>query len=321
MNNRRLDLNLLHIFRAVMEERNVSRAADRLAMTQPAVSNALNRLRDLFDDEMFTRVSGGMKPTQKAIELWPAIHDALERLASTVSPGVFDPATTNSTFRFAITDSLTPNMVSRLAILFARRAPSGQLQFHHHSNLTSTSDLLSGELDCAIGMFPRLPSGLNALALMTDDYVCVMRAAHPLAKEALDIQRFASALHVLMKPSGSGAGAVDHWLGFHGRTRRIAIVVNHFSEALQIVRAADLLTCMPRKYLEAVSSSVSDIVVRPLPYETERILYKLAWHDRCDRVAEQVWFRSLIRELFVEPDSDLALEEPNTREQSQIEVW
>ena len=306
MNSRRIDLNLLHIFQAVMEERNVSRAADRLAMTQPAVSNALNRLRDVFDDEMFTRVAGGMKPTQKAIELWPAIHDALESLAASVSPMEFDPGTTNVTFRFAVTDSLTPNMVSRLAILFARRAPRARLQFHHHSNLTSTETLLSGELDCAVGMFPRLPLGLNASALMTDDYVCVMRASHPLARQALDIDSFASAVHVLMKPSGSGAGAVDHWLGFHGRSRRIAIVVNHFSEALQIVRTADLLTCMPRKYVEAVNSNDPDIAVRPLPYETERILYKLAWHDRSDRVTEQVWFRSLIRELFVEPEAPTA---------------
>lgn len=301
MNNRRVDLNLLHIFRAVMEERNVSRAADRLAMTQPAVSNALNRLRDVFSDEIFTRVAGGMKPTQKALELWPAIHDALESLTATVSPMEFDPRTTNVTFRFAVTDSLTPNMVSRLAILFASRAPRAQLQFHHHSNLNSTESLLNGDLDCAVGMFPRLPLGLNASALMTDDYVCVMRASHPLAQRELDIDGFASAVHVLMKPSGSGAGAVDHWLGFHGRGRRIAIVVTHFSEALEIVRTTNLLTCMPRKYVEAVSANDKGITVRSLPYETERILYKLAWHDRSDRITEQVWFRSLIHELFVEP--------------------
>ena len=216
-----------------------------------------------------------------------------------MSPVEFDPATTNATFRFAVTDSLTPNMVSRLAVLFASRAPRAQLQFHHHSNLTSTENLLNGDLDCAVGMFPRLPLGLNASALMTDDYVCVMRASHPLAQQELDIDGFASAVHVLMKPSGSGAGAVDHWLGFRGRSRRIAIVVNHFSEALEIVRSADLLSCMPRKYVEAVASNDPDIAVRSLPYETERILYKLAWHDRSDRVTEQIWFRSIIQELFV----------------------
>lgn len=302
MNSRRIDLNLLHIFRAVMEERNVSRAAERLSMTQPAVSNALNRLRDVFKDEVFTRVAGGMKPTQKALDLWPSIHAALESLTATVSPMEFDPTTTTATFRFAVTDSLTPSMVSRLAVLFSERAPGAQLQFHHHSNLTSSNDLVSGALDCALGMFPRLSPGLNASALMTDDYVCVMRSTNPLAKRRLTLEGFASAVHVLMKPSGAGSGAVDHWLGFHGRSRKVAVVVTHFSEALQIACTTDLLTCMPKKYLEAALTPEHDVVVRALPFETERILYKLAWHDRNDRVPEQIWFRSLIANLFAQAE-------------------
>jgi len=301
MNNRRIDLNLLLIFSAVMQERNVSRAAERLAMTQPAVSNALNRLRDLLRDEVFTRVAGGVKPTQKALDLWPAISEALDRITSSISPLGFDPAITVATFRFAVTDSLTPSLVPRLAILFAECAPRAQLQFHHHSNLTSTNDLMSGDLDCAVGMFPRLPSGLNASALMTDDYVCVMRADHPLAAAPLTLETFVSAVHVLMKPSGSGAGAVDNWLGFHGMTRRIAAVVTHFAEALQIVERTDLLSCMPKKYVEAEITAESRVVVAALPFETERILYKLAWHERNEHIPEQIWFRTMIEGLFRRP--------------------
>ena len=298
MNSRRIDLNLLPIFNAVMQERNVSRAAERLSMTQPAVSNALNRLRDLLRDEVFIRVPGGVRPTQKAMDLWPTLSQALDSITASISPLGFDPATTVATFRFAVTDSLTPSIVPRLAIRFAECAPKAQLQFHHHSNLTSTSDLVTGHLDCAVGMFPRLPSGLNASALMTDDYVCVMRADNPLARAPLTIETFVSAIHVLMKPSGSGAGAVDNWLGFHGMSRRIATVVTHFAEALQIVERTDLLSCMPKKYLESELTAESRVVVAALPFETERILYKLAWHERSDHVPEQIWFRTLIEGLF-----------------------
>lgn len=299
MNNRRVDLNLLHIFRALMEERNVSRAAGRLSMTQPAVSNALNRLRDLLKDELFTRVVGGMKPTQRALNLWPSVKEALDVLNSSVLQIEFDPATTTSTFRFAVTDSLTPSMVPRLSVMFAATAPNAQLQFHHHSNLTSTNGLMAGELDCAVGMFPRLPSGLQAHALLTDDYVCVMRCGHPLANHPLSIDEFAHAVHVLMKPSGTGTGAVDNWLGFHQRARRIAVVVNHFHEALEIVSRTDLLSCMPRKYVEETLPDQA-IAVRDIPFETEKILYKLAWHERTAHAPEQMWFRSLISNLLAD---------------------
>lgn len=311
MNSRRVDLNLLHIFRSVMEERNVSRAAKRLSMTQPAVSNALNRLRDLLKDELFTRVVGGVKPTQRALDLWPSVQEALDALNSSVQQIAFDPATTTATFRFAVTDSLTPTMVPRLAVMFSERAPHAQLQFHHHSNLTSTNDLLAGELDCAVGMFPRLPNGLQARALATDDYVCVMRAGHPLADRPLSLDDFASAVHVLMKPSGTGTGAVDHWLGFHGRARRIAVVVTHFYEAFDIVARTDLLSCLPRQYVEATSREERDVVVRDIPFETERILYKLAWHDRTAHAPEQRWFRSLIASLFEDEQGMVA---PGMRE-------
>jgi len=298
MNKRRVDLNLLHIFRAIMEERNVSRASERLAMTQPAVSNALNRLRDLLKDDLFTRVVGGVKPTQRALDIWPSVQEALDALNTSVQQIEFDPATTTSTFRFAVTDSLTPTMVPQLAIMFSEKAPHAHLQFHHHSNLTSTNDLLSGELDCAVGMFPRLPNGLQARALLTDDYVCVMRAGHPLAGRPMSIDAFADAVHVLMKPSGTGTGAVDHWLGFHGKVRKIAVVVTHFYEALEIVAQTDLLSCLPRKYVEETLPGDHQIVVCDIPFETERILYKLAWHERTAHTPDQIWFRSLITSVI-----------------------
>ncbi len=297
-NNRRVDLNLLHIFRAIMEERNVSRAAERLSMTQPAVSNALNRLRDLLKDDLFTRVVGGMKPTQRALDLWPSVKEALDILNTSVRQVEFDPTTTTTTFRFAVTDSLTPHLVPRLSVTFSKIAPQAQLQFLHHSNLTSTGNLLEGELDCAVGMFPRLTNGLQAHALMTDDYVCVMRADHPLSRRPLSIESFAESVHVLMKPSGTGAGAVDHWLGLHGKARRIAVVVTHFHEALEIVAQTDFLSCMPRKYVDATLPEAHPVRVSDLPFETEKILYKLAWHERTTHAPDQIWFRSLVADVM-----------------------
>jgi DNA-binding transcriptional LysR family regulator len=293
VNIRRADLNLLYVFDAVIAERNVTRASRRLAMTQPAVSNAIRRLRAVFDDELFLRVPGGIQPTQKALEIWPEVHESLMRLDALLSPPKFRPSDATDTFRLAITDSLTPDLTPNLAVEFTRAAPQAKLHFHHHTNVTSAAELERGGLDCAIGMFPRPPAKLMIDALFTDEYVCAMRTGHPLVGE-LTVEAFAAAHHVLMKPSGIGHGVVDHWLNARGLSRNVAIVVNHFAEALAIIRNTDLITALPRGFLLGVPENHVGLEWMPLPFETERILYKLAWHERTDRSSAQRWFRSLV---------------------------
>jgi DNA-binding transcriptional LysR family regulator len=296
MNEKRVDLNLLRVFHAVMTERSVTLAARRLAMSQPAVSNALRRLRQLFGDPLFVKGSRGVDPTRKATEVWPELHDSLERIRQLVSPPEFDPGSSRLTFSIAITDSLASKLVAPVALRFASEAPGATLQFHSHDNTGSIAALQRGSLDCAIGMFPRPPADLHTDALFTDDYVCVVGGKNALWKRRLTLKAFVEAKHVLTKPSGTEPGVVDNWLSVYGLKRDIAIVVNHFPDALSIVQRTDLVTAMPRRLLSTSNASKRMVRVMTLPFDTEKILYKMLWHERTFRIRAQIWLRELIKD-------------------------
>jgi DNA-binding transcriptional LysR family regulator len=209
MNDHRLDLNLLRVFHAIMTERSVTQAARRLSMTQPAVSNALRRLRQAFADPLFVKGARGVGPTRKATEIWPQLHDSLEAIEHLVSPPEFQPASSRLAFSVAITDSLATTLVGPLALRFAEEAPGAVLRLHPHDNTGSIADLQTGRLDCAVGMFPRPPENLHSSALFADEYICAMGRANPLAKRRLTLAAYIKARHVLTKSSRSERGVVD----------------------------------------------------------------------------------------------------------------
>lgn len=295
MSEQRVDLNLMNVFRAVMAERNVTRAARRLTMTQPAVSNSLRRLRLLFHDELFLKVSGGVAPTDRALRLWSEIEAPLAAISHAVSPARFKPALTTRIFQVAITESLAARTVPAIAVRFAREAPAARLRFLPHANPTSIAALERGELDCAVGMFPYPPETLQVEGLLSDDYVCAFAAGHPTLTAPLTLEAFASARHVLVKQGPTGGGVVDDWLSLAGLARDIVLTVNGCAEALATVAATDFVTAVPASFLRAHAAG-RRIAVSPLPFDSQKILYKLAWHERSERDAGQAWFRRIVRE-------------------------
>ncbi|MDR3672607.1 MAG: LysR family transcriptional regulator [Holophaga sp.] len=297
MNVRQVDLNLLQIFNAVMAERNVTRAAQRLALTQPAVSNALGRLRVLFQDELFIRVRDGVRPTERAIAIWPDIQDALGKIMTLVGAPEFESTSSHQLFQVAISDSLRYGLVPALAVHLAREAPQVKLHLHPHTE-TAAVELEAGRLDCVLGMFPQPAPGLHVDALFADDFICVMRKGNPLAQHCLTLKSFAAASHALVKSDGIGQGVVDAWLGLKGLTRQIPLVVNHYDDALTIVEQTDLVTTIPRRLAWLVDRIECRIV--KLPFATERILYKMLWHDRTDRDPARIWLRAVIRAQVME---------------------
>lgn len=299
MNDRQIDLNLMQIFYSIMAEGNVTRAAQRLAMTQPAVSNALARLRHLFQDDLFTKVRGGMRPTERAIAIWPDIQDAVGKIRTLVGTQAFDPMTSHQIFDIAITDCLRYGLVPALAAHFIVDAPHIVLHLHPHTDIGSMAELEAGRLDCALGMFPRPSTGLHVDALFADDFVCVMRKENPLSRHPLTLKGFAAANHVLVKSSGAGHGVVDAWLDLKGLTRHIPLVVNQYTDALETVRCTDLITTIPRSLVWMLDRS--SCKTAKLPFATERILFKMLWHDKSDRDPAQVWLRSTLKALLPSP--------------------
>ncbi|SCW63705.1 DNA-binding transcriptional regulator, LysR family [Rhizobium mongolense subsp. loessense] len=299
----RLDLNLLVVIEAIMLERNVTRAAASLAMSQPAVSNALRRARKLTHDQLFLKVADGVQPTSRMLAIWPELHHSLAVIRASIAPENFDPRSDPTSFRIAVTDSLASEAVTGIALKLRAMAPYARVAFSFHTNATSLDGIERGTLDCAVGMFPALPRGINVQGLRTDRYVCVMRREHALEKE-MTLDQFVAASHVLVTPSGMDLGAVDGWLSLHGRRRMIVTVVNHFADALRIVAQSDLLTCVPSGFINGPdhrSAAKHELVVRSLPFETEKLVYKLVWHERLHTHPAHQWFRSLVAGVCAMP--------------------
>jgi len=299
MNNVRLDLNLLLVIEAIMLERNVTRAAASLSMSQPAVSNALRRARKLTQDQLFLRVADGVQPTARMLAIWPELHRSLAVIRASIAPQHFDPRTDPTGFRIAVTDSLAAEAVSGITLRLRATSPFARLAFSFHTNASSLDGIERGTLDCAVGMFPALPRGVHVRGLRTDHYVCVMQRGHTLMQD-MTLDQFAAASHVLVTPSGMDLGAIDGLLSLQGRTRTIVAVVNHFADALRIVEGSDLLTCVPSGFINGKDQSLiakHNLAVRALPFETDKLIYKLIWHERLHTHPAHQWFRSLVADV------------------------
>lgn len=295
------DLNLLSVLETVMLERNVTRAAQALGMSQPAVSHALRRARALTGDALFVRVTGGVRPTPHMAAIWPKLHRALGDARDALLPAGFDPRLTHATFRLAVTESLSAHVVPAVTLALTKAAPHARLAFSVHTNDRSLDALERGTLDCAIGLFPSLPDNIRVQGLRADRYVAVMRRLHPLAAD-MTLAKFVAARHVLVAPSGRDHGIIDAWLSLTGLSRTIAVVVNTSTEALTIVASSDLVACVPGRVAATLTADrVDALAVAELPFDADRVFFKLAWHQRRDDDKTQRWFRDLLAKVAADP--------------------
>ena len=197
MNIKNFDLNLLLVFRTVFEEKNVTKASKKLGITQPAMSNALNRLRYLVKDELFIRGPRGMRPTQRAMDLSLPITNALNNLELALSSLNFTPETTKKLYRISITDDVAPLILPNLINFLEKKSPNSSLRIRSEQGNEALKLLDSNELDFAVGRFEIIPSRFGSIDLFTEKYVCIMRKDHPLANdEKLSIEQYLSAKHL-----------------------------------------------------------------------------------------------------------------------------
>lgn len=302
---RTLDLNLLRLLDALLAERNLTRAAAKLAITQSAASNALKRLRESLGDELVTRAGYGVEPTPYALSIGPAIHDALEQLRETLAPTVFDPASAHATFILAMADSTAASLIPSLLQRTESLAPGVSLRVLPLTTRDPRELLEAGEVDIALGFFPATISALTLAAqegrtesfghsrLYSGAYVCVMRREHPLAKAPLTIDAYCSARHLLVSFSGRPFGFVDQALADLGRTRRVVLTVNQFFTAGQVVSRSDLLTVLPRHFL-AANGMRHALVMRDLPFEMPEVHVEMLWHSRQTQRPGHQWLRENI---------------------------
>lgn len=293
-----LDLNLLRVFDAVMTEQNLTRAANRLAMTQPAVSNAVKRLRDALGDELLIRTAHGVKPTARAESLWPAVRRALADLEEAVAPRTFELAHAQATFRMAMADATAALMLPPLVRLIENEAPGINIRMVPLTTREPRPQLLRGDIDLAIGFFPGVVAQLQGSAetpirherLFAGEYVCVMRKNHPLASAAMTLEKYCNANHLLVSFSGRARGLVDDALTSLGRSRRILLTVNQFFTAGKVVAATDLLMVLPRHLIEATGMT-NHLIVKELPFALPEVRIDMLWHERDARSPGHRWLR------------------------------
>jgi DNA-binding transcriptional LysR family regulator len=300
MNYDRLDLNLLKVFDAIMTELNVTRAADRLCMTQPAVSNALNRLRRLLDDRLFLKVPSGVKPTPKAIELWLPIREALTQIRQAIEPVIFDPAMAEATFTIAMNDFSSNLILPLLLAVCEQIAPHVDLRIVPMTHINAPTLLERAEIDLAVGVCKITSSRLRSQSLLTSPFVCVMRREHPLANQKLTLERYVKAKHLLVSLTGESTGIIEPILEKQGLKRRIAVTVNQFALAPRLIADSDLIAVLPTRILE-ISGLGDRLYMTPLPTEIDIAPsdIQMIWHERNHQNPAQIWLRSRLIEICV----------------------
>ncbi|MBT2299505.1 LysR family transcriptional regulator [Variovorax paradoxus] len=305
VNFRTLDLNLLRVFDEVMAERNLTRAARNLSITQPAVSNALRRLRETLGDELVRRSGSGVEPTPRALALWPTVRDALRQLQHTLAPGEFDAGIADTTFLLAMADATAAELIPGLVQIVEKEAPAVSLRVLPLTTRDPRRMLENEEVDMAIGYFPAVIASLAARGqsdaampfetqrLYVGEYVCVMRRGHPLADSPLTLDDFCAARHLLVSFSGRPYGFIDQTLGALGRERRIVITVNQFFTAGRVVANSDLLTVLPRHFVK-VTGIDEQLVLRELPFQQPLVHVDAIWHRRAQHGHAHEWLRQAL---------------------------
>jgi len=295
VNVSQLDLNLLRVLHCMLEERSVARAAARLHVTSPAVSNALARLRDALGDALFVRKGRGVTPTPRALELSPMLAAMFSTLEKSLAQTPFDPQTSNRTFSLALSDTDQLSSLSAIARAFARCLPSARLDILSIDALISSGGLDGSTIDAAI--VPPATEGAHFRPLYEDEAVFVVRKGHPRVRGRLTPSLFNQEAHVdvhlVLGKAGAGHRAAEDAFARHGLSRRVAVTVPTFAAAAMVVVSTDLIAGMPRRVAAMLGRALPLLVARP-PMPALRFPMMLAWHERTHHDVAAGYFRDLI---------------------------
>ena len=296
MNVADLDLNLLRVFEAVLHEGTVTAAAARLELTQPAVSNALARLRGLLGDPLFVRTASGMEPTPFSRGIAEPVRQALALLDSALAHGPgFDPASATRTFRFYMSDVGQVEFLPPLVERVQRVAPGVRLEAAA-VDLEDIADALGrGAIDVAVGFLPGLGAPIARQELFRDPYLCLMRAAHPV--DRLTRKRFLEASHALVTYRAGGHRVIEEALERAGAGPRIALRVPHFTVAPMVLERTDLILTLPAR-VARVYEQFGRFKALPPPIPIPPAEVAVYWHERFSADPGNGWLRQQFVELL-----------------------
>lgn len=289
-----LDLNLLRVFDAVARERHVTRAAQRLNLSQPAVSNALARLRAALGDELFLRRPGGVEPTGLALALAGPVAEVLDRLRDTLAVHApFEPASTGRVFTVALSEYAEAVLAPPLLARTTQEAPGALLAIRHADRTNWQALLERSEAELAIAVLPEPPAIYTRIRLLPEGFMTLMRQGHPLAAGVLTEDRVIGFPHLLHSPNGSRDGALDAALAPRGKRRRLGAVVAHLSAAPEILQRTDMVMTLSARLATRLAEA-HGLVLRECPVEIRHTRLSMIFHRRLESDAGHAWLRRMV---------------------------
>ncbi|KAF1307386.1 LysR family transcriptional regulator [Pseudomonas sp. SG-MS2] len=290
---RKIDLNLLLALHALLSEKHVTRAAIRLHRSQPAVSHALAQLRAHFDDPLLIRQNGHMALTARAQSLIKPLQDALGSLNSLLATPRFDPALAQRRFRLSLSDYASRIILPPLVHHLRQAAPGVDLAISQASREAMMAQLLDGELDLALGIFPELPQGITALTLFEDSFVSIADRQVLPAKGGLALDDWLARPHVLMAMRPDAHDEIERALGERGLRRRIALALPHWSAAVEVLGGTDLILTVAKRAVGPMRPHKGLRQFAP-PLPIPNLAYQQAWHTRKDSDPGHRWLRETV---------------------------
>ncbi|MEQ5833429.1 LysR family transcriptional regulator [Marinobacter sp. NFXS9] len=313
----RVDLNLLVYLDVLLREKNVTKAANHLGITQPAMSNGLRRLRDLFGDPLLVRTSEGMTATERARELKPLVRNVLADIERAVqAKSEFDAAQSNRVFRIMASDYAESCLIPRVLRRIRQEAPNVTLDVLTPSDV-SFPDVEQGRLDMAINRFDKLPQSFHQKTLWTEYFACLMSAQNPILREPFTLDTYLDASHIWVSKTGFGVGVgvnpqdvqrlgwVDEALSLMGRKRRISVFTRHYQVAMLLAEQHDLIATLPSR-AAWLQRENANLVVKVPPFTIPPFELKMAWSPLLQHNPDHQWLRRLIADVAAEVDVEFA---------------
>lgn len=302
----RIDLNLLKYLDVLLREQNVTRAAEQLGITQPAMSNGLKRLRDLFGDPLLIRTSEGMTATERALELQPLVRQVLAQTEAMLTPDeTFRPAASRRVFRIMTSDYAEATLVPHIVRRLRSEAPNLVLDFLTPSDV-SYADMEQGRVDMAINRFNEIPQSFHQVTLWKDSFSCLLNRQNPIA-EGFNLEAYLTAQHIWVSKTGFGVGFgmnpeklgglgwIDQALMRLGRSRKISIFTRHYQMPALLAMNNDLVATLPSK-VARMQAENSSLVIEDPPFDVPEFELKMAWSPLLHHNAAHRWLRKLIQE-------------------------
>lgn len=291
---RTLDLNLLKAFVVLLDECNVSRAAHRLSVTQPAMSSILNRLRESFNDPLFVRVQHGVQPTDRALELGQIARKVLQDVGSMLSPPKLEPEKLNMTLRIAAMDYVQQIIALPLILRLRRLAPNVKVALLPVQGQNIKTLFEKNKIDLALVSQQHISADMPHTVLYHEEYVCAMSKTHPMAKTTLTLEQFCALPFAMLSYNGGEfSGATDIALHKLGRQRKVMVSVNHISLLPQLLQDSDLVAVLPQH----LARTLPNVHLQTPPIEVESFTMLMTWHERTEQDMAHRWLREVLLDV------------------------